>query len=36
VMQWLLRRVPGRLLALGIRPEHIRTPEAFPVPKVAA
>jgi 2-polyprenyl-6-methoxyphenol hydroxylase-like FAD-dependent oxidoreductase len=26
-MQWpLLRRIPGRLLALGVRPEHIRTP----------
>ncbi len=24
----LLRRIPGRLLALGIRPEHIRTPAA--------
>ena len=28
MMQWpLLRRIPGRVLALGIRPEHIRTPE---------
>ena len=28
MLQWpLLRRIPGRLLALGIRPEHIRTPE---------
>jgi 2-polyprenyl-6-methoxyphenol hydroxylase-like FAD-dependent oxidoreductase len=26
-MQWpLLRGIPGRLLALGVRPEHIRTP----------
>ena len=26
MMQWpLLRRIPGRLLALGIRPEHVRT-----------
>jgi hypothetical protein len=26
MMQWpLLRRLPGRLLALGVRPEHIRT-----------
>jgi 2-polyprenyl-6-methoxyphenol hydroxylase-like FAD-dependent oxidoreductase len=25
MMQWpLLRRIPGRLLALGVRPEHIR------------
>jgi 2-polyprenyl-6-methoxyphenol hydroxylase-like FAD-dependent oxidoreductase len=24
----LLRRVPGRLLALGIRPEHVQTPDA--------
>ncbi|MGH6684914.1 MAG: FAD-dependent monooxygenase, partial [Pseudolabrys sp.] len=29
MMQWpLLRRIPGRVLALGIRPEHIRTREA--------
>jgi 2-polyprenyl-6-methoxyphenol hydroxylase-like FAD-dependent oxidoreductase len=29
MMQWpLLRRIPGRLLALGVRPEHIRTPVA--------
>jgi 2-polyprenyl-6-methoxyphenol hydroxylase-like FAD-dependent oxidoreductase len=29
MMQWpLLRRIPGRVLALGLRPEHIRTPEA--------
>jgi 2-polyprenyl-6-methoxyphenol hydroxylase-like FAD-dependent oxidoreductase len=29
LMQWpLLRRIPGRVLALGVRPEHIRTPEA--------
>jgi 2-polyprenyl-6-methoxyphenol hydroxylase-like FAD-dependent oxidoreductase len=27
IMQWpLLRRIPGRLLALGVRPEHIRSP----------
>jgi hypothetical protein len=24
----LLRRIPGRLLAVGVRPEHIHTPEA--------
>ncbi|HYV70680.1 MAG TPA: FAD-dependent oxidoreductase [Pseudolabrys sp.] len=31
MIQWpLLRRIPGRLLALGIRPEHIRTPEIEP------
>ena len=23
----LLRRIPGRLLAVGVRPEHIHTPE---------
>jgi hypothetical protein len=23
----LLQRIPGRLLAVGIRPEHVRTPE---------
>jgi 2-polyprenyl-6-methoxyphenol hydroxylase-like FAD-dependent oxidoreductase len=29
MMQWpLLRRIPGRLLALGVRPEHIHTPAA--------
>ena len=28
MLQWpLLRRIPGRFLAVGIRPEHIRTPE---------
>jgi 2-polyprenyl-6-methoxyphenol hydroxylase-like FAD-dependent oxidoreductase len=28
LLQWpLLQRIPGRVLALGIRPEHIRTPE---------
>ena len=31
VLQWpLLRRIPGRLLALGIRPEHVRTRELAP------
>jgi 2-polyprenyl-6-methoxyphenol hydroxylase-like FAD-dependent oxidoreductase len=29
MLQWpVLRRIPGRLLAVGIRPEHIRTPES--------
>jgi len=23
----LLRRIPGRLLALGVRPEHVQTPD---------
>ena len=37
MMQWpLLRRIPGRVLALGIRPEHIRTPEAAPVRNATA
>lgn len=37
ILQWpLLRRLPGRLLALGIRPEHIRTPEIEPMRKIAA
>jgi 2-polyprenyl-6-methoxyphenol hydroxylase-like FAD-dependent oxidoreductase len=28
MLQWpLLRRIPGRVIALGVRPEHIRTPE---------
>src|SRR6516165_8997903 len=28
MMQWpVLRRIPGRVLALGIRPEHIHTPD---------
>jgi 2-polyprenyl-6-methoxyphenol hydroxylase-like FAD-dependent oxidoreductase len=31
MMQWpLLRRIPGRVLALGIRPEHVHTPEMVP------
>ena len=25
-----LRRIPARLLGIGIRPEHVRTPEAAP------
>jgi 2-polyprenyl-6-methoxyphenol hydroxylase-like FAD-dependent oxidoreductase len=33
IMQWpLLRRLPGRLFGLGIRPEHIATPQAQRVP----
>ena len=24
----LLRNIPGRLIGLGVRPEHIETPEA--------
>ena len=24
-----LRRIPARLLGLGVRPEHVRTPDAF-------
>jgi hypothetical protein len=24
----ILRRIPARLLAVGIRPEHVRTPDA--------
>ena len=38
MIQWpLLRRIPGRLLALGIRPEHIRTPDiALPTRNSAA
>ncbi len=27
----LLRRIPARLLGIGIRPEHVQTPEAAPV-----
>jgi 2-polyprenyl-6-methoxyphenol hydroxylase-like FAD-dependent oxidoreductase len=26
----LLRRLPARLIGVGVRPEHIRTPDAFP------
>jgi 2-polyprenyl-6-methoxyphenol hydroxylase-like FAD-dependent oxidoreductase len=26
----ILRRIPGRLVGLGVRPEHVRTPEAKP------
>src|SRR5262249_50766799 len=37
MMQWpLLRRIPGRVLALGIRPEHVRTPEVAPTRNSAA
>ena len=38
LLQWpLLRRIPGRVLALGVRPEHIHTPEVTPpVQKAAA
>jgi hypothetical protein len=25
----VLRRIPARLIGLGIRPEHVRTPDAF-------
>jgi hypothetical protein len=36
MMQWpLLRRIPGRLLALGVRPEHIHTVEAAEPEKTA-
>ncbi len=32
VMQWpLLRRIPGRLLAFGVRPEHIHAPKNPPL-----
>ena len=27
----ILRRVPARLIGVGIRPEHVRTPEAAPL-----
>ncbi|MGA8953977.1 MAG: FAD-dependent oxidoreductase [Pseudolabrys sp.] len=37
VLQWpLLRRIPGRVLALGVRPEHIRTPDIAPRAHTAA
>ena len=29
----LLRRIPARIIGLGVRPEHIRTPERSPVTK---
>ncbi len=30
MLQWpLLRRIPGRVIAVGVRPEHIRTPEVL-------
>jgi len=28
----LLRRIPGRLLAVGVRPEHIHTPDVKSAP----
>jgi 2-polyprenyl-6-methoxyphenol hydroxylase-like FAD-dependent oxidoreductase len=38
LLQWpLLRRIPGRVLALGVRPEHVHTPEVTsPVHKAVA
>ena len=27
----VLRRIPARLIGIGIRPEHVRTPEAAPL-----
>jgi hypothetical protein len=31
MLQWpLLNRIPARAVALGIRPEHVHTPEAPP------
>ena len=24
-----LRRIPARLIGMGVRPEHVRTPDAF-------
>jgi len=32
----LLRRIPGRMLALGVRPEHVRTPEMTATKREAA
>jgi 2-polyprenyl-6-methoxyphenol hydroxylase-like FAD-dependent oxidoreductase len=33
MLQWpLLNRIPARVLALGVRPEHIRTPDSFSLP----
>jgi hypothetical protein len=26
----LLQRIPARVIGLGIRPEHVRTPEHYP------
>jgi 2-polyprenyl-6-methoxyphenol hydroxylase-like FAD-dependent oxidoreductase len=31
----ILRRIPARLIGLGIRPEHVRTPDATPVLEVS-
>jgi 2-polyprenyl-6-methoxyphenol hydroxylase-like FAD-dependent oxidoreductase len=31
-----LRRIPARLLGLGVRPEHVRTPDILAEPKAAA
>ncbi len=37
MIQWpLLRRIPGRVLALGVRPEHIETPEVTAPTKTGA
>jgi 2-polyprenyl-6-methoxyphenol hydroxylase-like FAD-dependent oxidoreductase len=32
----ILRRIPARLMGLGIRPEHVQTPEAAPVLEVSS
>ena len=31
----ILRRIPARLMGVGIRPEHVQTPEAAPVSDVS-
>jgi hypothetical protein len=31
-----LRRIPARLIGIGFRPEHVRTPDAFAAGKVPA
>jgi hypothetical protein len=32
----MLRRIPARLIGLGVRPEHIRTPDARHYPAATA
>jgi hypothetical protein len=31
----MLRRIPARLIGIGVRPEHVETPEAAPVLEAA-
>jgi 2-polyprenyl-6-methoxyphenol hydroxylase-like FAD-dependent oxidoreductase len=30
LLNWMLQRIPARILGIGVRPEHVRTAEAAP------